>query len=141
MRFSILFAAGSFLVPLLLGCGQSGPDKVSVRGEVTYGGEPIANGDILFYPVEGTSGAVSGASISAGRYLADGKGGVPIGKHRVEVRAYRRRADRRNSTNRFEEPGAQREQYLPEQYNTKSTLIVSIDGAQPSAVQDFQLKK
>lgn len=141
MRFLIFFAAGSLLISLLLGCRRSGPDKVNVRGEVTYGGEPIANGDILFYPVEGTSGAVSGASIIAGRYLADGKGGVPIGKHRVEVRAYRPRAERRNPTNRFEEPGAQREQYLPAQFNTKSTLVVSIDGAQPSAVQDFQLKK
>ena len=141
MRFSILFGAGLLVVSLLVGCGQRGPDKVNVRGMVTYGDEPVDNGDILFYPVEGTPGAVSGASISAGRYLANGKGGVPIGKHRVEVRAYRSRAARQNPTNRFEEPGAPREQYLPEQYNTKSTLVVSIDGAQPSAVQDFQLRK
>jgi hypothetical protein len=139
MRFPILIAVGSLVGSQLLGCGHSGPDKVIVQGEVTYGGEPIANGDILFYPVEGTPGAVSGASISAGRYLADGKGGVPIGKHRVEVRGYRKKAAERSSSNRFEEPGVQREQYLPEKFNTKSTLVVSFDGANPTAVQDFQL--
>ena len=51
----------ALLLAALVGCGGSGLDKAIVSGVVTFQGEPIPNGDILFYPQPGTSGPVSGA--------------------------------------------------------------------------------
>jgi hypothetical protein len=114
-----------------------------MTGAVSYEGKPIANGDILFYPIEGTTGPVSGAAISDGHYEANGKGGVPIGKHRVEIRAYRSAGSSQAATaedvNRMERQGGQRQQYLPTKFNSESTVRVTVGSDKNPVIQDFQL--
>lgn len=50
------------VLAVLTGCGPKRDlDKVIVEGTVSYDGQPVINGDIKFYPIEGTKGPVSGA--------------------------------------------------------------------------------
>lgn len=134
--------AFAFVAFAVVGCGGSGVEKTVVRGNVSFENEPVENGEILFYPVESTVGPVSGATIVEGKFVADGKGGVPVGKHRVEIRAYDLSASR--PTPPPDASGARRQyqprtQYLPDRFNRKSTLFVTVpnDG---TFERDFALK-
>ena len=108
----------------LSGCGASngGIEKVIVQGTVTFDEAPIANGEIRFYPTAGTHGPVSGGPIKDGKYIARGGGGVPVGKHRVDIRAFRP-----NPRYKGNPEGGPIVQYLPNKYNAKSTLILTVD--------------
>ena len=48
------------------GCG--GPATVAVRGQVTFEGQPVEQGDISFIPDPGTDGVSEGAQIRNGQY-------------------------------------------------------------------------
>lgn len=111
-----------------LGCGANtdGLDKVIVSGTVTYDAAPVTNGQILFFPIEGTKGAASGASLVDGTFTVTGKGGVPCGKHRVEIRAAKPGA------------GGIDTQYIPHRYNDASTLTAEVTPATEKL--DFALK-
>jgi hypothetical protein len=124
----------------LVGCGGSDMAKVVVRGKVAYQGNPVANGQILFYPTDETPGPVSGATIKDGEFTADSKGGVPVGKHRVEIRAF----DLEQPAEKEAQPEGERQyqprrQYLPAKYNSKSTLLVTVP-AENKFEHDFELK-
>lgn len=77
------------LAPLLVGCGQSGPLLFDVSGAVTYNGQPIPAGTVLFQPdaSQGCSGPAGIAVIRNGRYdTAEKSGrGVVGGPHIVQV--------------------------------------------------------
>lgn len=121
------------------GCGRSALDKVVVSGAVTYRGEPVGNGEIMFYPTGSTQGPMSGASIKDGRYVAQGKGGVPVGTHRVVVRAFRAGGGQSAAAANAGIEGGVREQYLPKQFNEQSTLEATIDGNESEVIKDFDL--
>ena len=106
----------------LAGCGSSsGIEKVVIQGAVTYDNQPIANGEIRFYPTEDTRGPVSGGPIKDGKYIAKGGGGVPVGKHRVDIRAFR--PDPRHKA---DPEGGPVLQYLPDKFNAQTTLTVTV---------------
>jgi hypothetical protein len=84
IRLTVFFA-----MVLSIGCGHSQLPRRAVFGKVTCGGEPVFTGKLRFVPVENTIGPVTSARISDGQYRADNRGGVPIGKHRVEISARR----------------------------------------------------
>ncbi len=138
MRWPSAFSAG-FAVLAALACAGCGPpaglQKVIVEGAVTLDGTPIPNGEVRFLPIEGTAGPVSGGPIKDGQYRAESRGGVPVGKHRVEIRAFRAPSGRQTGVAAIE--GGPAEQYLPERYNTKSELTATV-GASESR-QDFAL--
>lgn len=78
------------LVLLFFACffvGCSGSDDTPVRriveGQVLYQQQPVANGTIRFVPQ--TKGPVATARIIDGAYRVENKGGVPLGKHRIEI--------------------------------------------------------
>ena len=76
-----------FFLPALSGCGSDGlPSKV-VHGTITFNGEKVMLGQVRFVPIEGTPGPASFSSIEDGKYRIEARGGVPVGKHRVEVQA------------------------------------------------------
>ena len=58
------------LLPMVIACGTSGPSRYQVSGKVTYKGQPVPAGRILFQPDEsrGNHGPPAGATISEGRY-------------------------------------------------------------------------
>jgi hypothetical protein len=125
---------------LLPGCGH-GPDiqRAIVSGKVSYRGQPIAKGAILFVPVKGTQGPQAGAEIKDGVYQVDASGGVPVGTLKVEVQAFRQMAANQNTSSPLRGHGGGFQQYLPDQYNRQSTVEVTLDG-KGEQTRDFDLK-
>ena len=130
------------LLTLVCGCG-GGYDTGVVEGRVTYRGEPLEKGQIRFIPHESSATWVSGAYIVDGEYRVDTKGGVPVGKHNVEIMAQRPTADylQRNGP-----PGPDalwdhipKEQYLPAKYNTQTELQMTVESDSCEVVKDFDL--
>lgn len=74
----VLVVAGS------LGCGPSGPQRYPVSGTVTWNGQPLAEGDILFVPVDGATVPDPG-KIKDGKFSFEAQ----AGQKKVEIRATR----------------------------------------------------
>jgi hypothetical protein len=122
----------------LAGCGPAdGIYKVIVSGNVSYDGQPVSNGQITFYPADTTRGPVSTAMIKDGKYVADSKGGVPVGRHQVKIEGYRKPQTVPPGMS-AEDLG--REQYLPAKYNANSELTTEIKIDESPAVRDYVLK-
>lgn len=129
------------------GCGgqAGGPERVPVRGQVSYAGEPIQEGKIRFIPEDGP---VAVAEIRDGRYVADARGGVPVGRHRVVIEAYRPRAGAEPATAELaeaiadiEEGEVPQEQFLPREYSgAQSTLELVVESGANAITQDFDLE-
>ena len=125
----------ALLAAFTIGCGQSTDfDKVVVRGVVTLDGEPIPNGELRFIPTNGTKGPISGGPIKDGAYVAQGRGGVPVGEHRVEIKAYRPAT---KPGQPISPEGGPAEQYLDKRFNEQTTLTAKIEAS--TETQDFQL--
>lgn len=128
----------ALLATILCGCGKTaGLDKVVVSGTVTLDGQPISNGEIRFVPAPGTVGPISGGPIKDGAYVAKGKGGVPLGEHTVEIKAYRPMTKGPGQSASANPEGGPAEQYLDKRYNEQTTLKATI--AADTETQDFQL--
>ena len=123
------------LAVLLAGGCDGGPKRVDVRGTVTFDGKPVEEGEIRFVPLE--AGPAAGASIVNGAYAVAGKGAVPVGRHRVEITAYRVPAGVKPDPN---VPFVPKEQYLPEKYNIRTTLEFEVAGRGP-ITKDFDLPR
>jgi len=67
---------------LAAGCGRGGPDYpcITLRGNVTVGGQPLESGAMQFLPLDGGQGPTVGTTVVQGRYVAEN---VPLGKVRV----------------------------------------------------------
>jgi len=82
-RFAFAMLA---LLPIVTsGCGSSGPDRFEYSGTVTYGGEPVPGGRILFTPNAGNRGVASVAEIVDGKYLTRANKGAIGGPHEVTI--------------------------------------------------------
>ena len=84
------------------GCGGDGLDSVVVHGTVTVGGEKADTGEVRFVPIDGTPGSACAATIVDGEYKVEARGGVPVGKHRVEVDARKKTGRQVEQYNGFE---------------------------------------
>ena len=73
----------TFVVPL--GCRRSGPDRFRVRGNVTFGGQPVELGTIKFSPIEGTKAPLTGGRIAEGHYDVPAAKGPLAGKYMVQI--------------------------------------------------------
>lgn len=137
-----IFACLCLVQLLTLGCGKSGGlDKVTVEGEITYKGQPIENGEIWFRPTEGTVGPVSGGSIANGHYRVDAKGGVPVGKHVVQIKAIGSRGSGGSSEMIAGGGGAVEVNYLPDKYHRASELTLEVPGDSKTFTHDFTLEE
>lgn len=127
----------ALLTLAVAGCGglHDEPQRVPVAGQVTYDGRPVADGRIRFEPAGRTKGPVSGGAIADGRFLIDHKGGVPVGRQRVHIEAYRTVEHARPDP----VEGPLRVQFLPERYNVNSTLEIAIKPGTSEIDRDFPL--
>jgi hypothetical protein len=116
----LLIAATVFLVAPIAGCGSS-DGLVLVSGTVTYDGAPIPEGTIQFRALEGDQKAYA-ASIVDGKYEAR----VEPGPASVEVRASRFIEGKFVESNpgEFDQVG---EMYIPEKYNSRTELKVTVE--------------
>lgn len=111
---------------LVIGCagaiGCQRLERVTSNGTVTYDGQPVATGMIVFRPLDRSS-APEAAPISAGKFTINGG----LGKRRVEIRGTRRidESTLPKTMPRLEgEPLY--EDYIPSAYNAESTLEVDV---------------
>ncbi|MDQ3333262.1 MAG: hypothetical protein M3552_21880 [Planctomycetota bacterium] len=109
----------------LLGCGRGddGPALYPVTGKVTFDNQPIAEGRVVFRKLDGDQKAFS-SEIRDGVYELT----VEPGKMSVEVLASRPVPGKFDHSNGTPEPVG--EMYIPEKYNSKTTLQaeVTVDG-------------
>lgn len=112
----------------LAGCGGTdGPPRVPVEGAVTFQGQPIEKGSILFIPTNDTTGPSTGGTIESGRYELEHERGPVIGTLRVEIRADREFGyditEPTESVKHIGEPFPENE--IPTEYNDESVLTVT----------------
>ncbi len=105
----------------------------------------MEQGSIAFIPDGQTVGPTAGAVIKNGRYQTVGGTGPVLGTHRVEIIAHRsgKTVDVAGIGGAATGPSAagtvqETEMYIPEQYNKKSTLKITIKSG--GNAQDFPLK-
>ena len=102
--------------------------------------QPVENGQIYFYPTEGTKGPVSGAPIKDGAYVARAKDGVPVGSHLVKIEGYRSPdASRDGDMLTRAASGGAPVQYIPAKYNRSTELEVKIPGGTRKFTKDYEL--
>ena len=129
--------AGAFL--FAAGCGHSGPERGAVSGEVTLDGQPLEQGSILFAPVDGTKGVVTGGPITGGKYSLSGEDGPTVGTNRVEIRAVKKTG--KMVPKPLAPPGEMTEliiEAIPPRFNSASTLKTEIKPGQNKA--DFKVE-
>ncbi len=117
----------------MVGCSRNSDGKIAVTGNVTFQGEPVELGSITFMPVDGT-GTTNGGEIVNGHFEVR----VSPGEQAVQI--YANRPDpKRKLSKEMEERGVDppTEQYIPEKYNRKSTLRVTI--SKENKQSDFDL--
>jgi hypothetical protein len=119
----------------LVGCGRSdGVTRVVVNGNVRLDGAPVERGQIRFIPDVDTAGPVTIQEISDGEYSCQRSGGVPVGKHRVEILAWDPSVPFPTG------PGqATPKQLVPKKYNEESQLVVTLNDSTNPVVKDFDL--
>ena len=112
-------AVGLASLGLLAGCGKNERPMTDVSGTVTFDGAPLPDGQIL---IRHTSGEQRGyeATITGGAYQLR----CEPGEVRVEITAIRDIPGKFQYPNGVKEPV--RESYIPEKYNTKSTLMTTL---------------
>jgi hypothetical protein len=113
---NVRYLAASLL--LLTGCG-GGPDLVSVSGEVTYDGAPVAEGQIVFADVDGVA-PTSHAPIASGKYKIE----TPAGAKKVRITATKETGKILEGAMGAEVP--ELVDLIPAKYNTATTLSAEI---------------
>jgi hypothetical protein len=134
--------AGSLVMASAGGCAGDGTPRHILTGAVTYAGQPVPEGSVLFIPSDGTRGPSIAAKILDGRYRADSLGGLPAGNYRVQILGYRESGGKATPQKPRVGPGASTdapEQYLPEKYNVRTELKVKVEADARSTTQDFNL--
>ncbi len=124
------------LVMAMTGCVDSGPATYPVKGTVTFDGQPVADGQIIFYATE-TGVTPDAAPIKDGKYSLVAR----EGQKRVHIEATRVVPGKmipRPAPATGEDPVT--EMYIPESYNTKSTLEAFVTDSARDNEFDFTLK-
>ena len=116
---------GICLLALNAGCGKSDPiPRAIVTGSVTFEGEPVVDGEILFVPAAGVNGAPVQLAIKDGRYSSardevDSRG-IVIGSN--EVKIYSMKLTGRKVKSLLGEETDEQIQMIPAKYNEATEL-------------------
>ena len=99
--------------------------RPSVSGTVTFNGQPVDGGVIVFIP-EGQGGKQASAPIVDGKFsISSGEGPTP-GKNRVEITWHKKTGKKVPTPG---DPGTEIDetvQVIPNQFNTGSTLVEEV---------------
>jgi hypothetical protein len=137
MRCARSLVALSCLALLAPGCGEQGPDRFPLSGSVSFEGAPVAEGSIRFVPEE-KGKQPEGAVIRDGKYNAT----LTAGKKQVIIEAFRPKEGQSNVPQRpggvpLRSSAVDVEMYIPEKYNTKTTL--SVEAGPETSTKNFEL--
>jgi hypothetical protein len=133
---------------LLAGCGPSRPQTVPVSGRVTWQGQPVVEGIIVFYPATGrpATGVIAADGTYRLRTFDPGDGAV-LGKHCVTIEA-KRAVNARLPKSMAEELGGSAasgrpeltiEWIVPEKYSQRSTSPLTAEVTGGTTLIDFAL--
>lgn len=126
-RFQCFTLAASVLF-LLAGCGRSDSQpRYNVSGSVTFAGEPVPAGFILFTPdaAKGARGPAGSAQIKDGQYDTRHEGKGPVGgPHTVTITG-------------FDGRPADKEGFAPDGKSLFSGYTISVDLPHEKTTQDF----
>ena len=123
---------------LLSGCGESGPPRADAHGKVMVDGEPVAEGAIIFIPVEGVSGPPTQLDIKEGVYSTVQRGKrIVVGTSSVYISGVKTTGRKvRDSSS-----GELNDEYVeivPRKYNEQSELQVEVQEGDNTF--DFELE-
>ena len=125
------------LLALSVGCGASNPDgRIPVSGTVTWKGESIQSGYIMFVSTSG--GKSSGAQIVDGSFDLSGNTGVPHGSYKVKITANRPSGRKIPDSDYPDQMIDDIEQYIPDRYNEKTELTLTVDGPVEALVYELE---
>lgn len=116
----------------LAGCfGAREPERASVSGMILLDGQPLENASLVLVPAEGVNGPASGAAIVQGKFSIPRAQGPFLGLYRVEVTAMKEDKSKSpqassSETTELMASGAPLIQFIPPQYNQKSTLTLDV---------------
>jgi hypothetical protein len=133
------------LLVMLVGCDSDPYQRVVVAGEVSFDGQPVAEGMIRFLPTTETRTPPNGGYIKDGKYEITTRGGVAVGEYRVVIEAFRaggnQSADQPMSAvdSPVEAAALGAGQYLPAKYNEQTELVVVVESGAPKVTFDFDL--
>jgi hypothetical protein len=120
----------------LVGCGRSGPTLVPVEGQVTFQGQPLKTGSLLFQPdaAKGNSSTLtpSGTIGPDGRYklYTQERPGAPPGWYKVGIVAQEAPPN---------DPYAMRS-LIPQRYGDPQTSGISIEVSANAAAGAYDIK-
>jgi hypothetical protein len=147
MKMKYLFFT-LLLLPLIIGCSNNNPQgRVSTRGEVTFDGKPLEQGDILFTSVEGTTPmVVTGSKIKDGKFSLPAKHGlIPDQTYSVQFRSVEMIHDSEKKNIKLDSlhgnnQGILSRSILPRKYGVESKETVTATKKSPNVFQ-FDLTK
>lgn len=116
---------------LTIGCSSGDADRGTITGNVTYQGEPVNDGQIVFSLADNS--ATEGAQIVDGQFESK----APIGDCIVRITGQRVVKGEVDTSNPGEE-GVVYETYIPVQYNDNSDLKFTVTSG--SQEKDFTLE-
>lgn len=123
------------IVAAVVGCGPS--NQVSVQGRVTFDGQPVGPGSIVFLPDSGAEGTKVAAAIEDGKYQIGPERGAVPGNFRVEI-SWSKKTGRQVAS---ADPGImmdEMQEAIPPTYNTQTTLRRELKAGEN--VHDFDLR-
>ncbi len=129
-----MFKYVSFFALLLfmIGCGPSGPYRVTVTGQVSLDGKPVKGGSISF---ENTAtGHAARGDIGDGSYEI----AVPPGEYKIAVEPSLVEVPSRNPNS---PPTTKYADNIPKKYHSIRTTDLSADVSDDKASFDFELSK
>ncbi|MCH9652722.1 MAG: hypothetical protein K0U86_00435 [Planctomycetes bacterium] len=127
---------------LAVGCGgvSDAPDRRIVTGTVTLDGVPVEGAAIRFLPQP--TGPIAAGKVIDGKYEVTNKGGVPLGKHRVEIKGIPILPADTKGMSLGEIDAATRPPVpIPEKYFKNSKLEATIEAGSGPHTVNFELKK
>ena len=117
------------------GGGPEGPALHAVTGTVSFDGVPVDTGRVLYRMKEG-SGLAYSAEIKGGQYTLQSEAGAVS----VEVTASRPIPGKFDTSNPDVEPRPIGEMYIPEEYNSKTTLTADVASGENTIPFDLKSK-
>lgn len=114
-------------VPCFVGCTEKEVSRVAVAGSITYAGEPVQQGQIVFEPCH--NGRMGIGQIVGGSYSIPPEHGPSPGEYLVRITAARPTGEM-SDAGTLATDSTQREvfeQFLPTKYNDHSELTVEIE--------------
>ena len=115
-----------FVVSTSIGCGPANElGRKPVSGSITFDNEPLANGSILFAPLD-KSGQGSGAVIKDGQFSIAAHQGLPIGEYAVRIYSADEESEKVEPT--LPGPGVKTQpERIPPEYNIKTTHRLAVE--------------